>query len=245
MKYLFVLCTLLCSIASHSAAILFNYHQSPPFVVDKGKGFSTDLADYLISRIGSEQLKLKTLPRKRLDDEMGSAEFNGAVLLVAPLWFGDADMKTYFWTKPIFVDKDLVVLPAIHHFDYQAPDTLKGKTVGIVRGYQDPMFDALITTGNMTRYDTQDESSGLQMVSNNRLDAIVIAYSALGFLAAELKLSDKIYVSSVPVNSYERRILVSKRNPQLKTALDVVIAGMSKDPAWKLILKKYSIADSK
>jgi ABC-type amino acid transport substrate-binding protein len=249
MKYLLLIFSLLSSMAwaqtpgggASTAAVLFNYHQAPPFVSENGTGFSEDLSDYLIRRIDSEQLSMKTLPRKRLDAVMAAPDFNGAVLLVAPLWFGDAGMKTYFWTKPIFVEEDVIVSPASRDFEYQSPDSLKGKTVGIVRGYQYPMFDALVESRSMTRYDTPDEISGLQMVSNNRLDAIVIARSTLGFMANELKVNDKIHVSAVPVNSYDRRILVSKSNPQLKNALDAVIAAMPKDPAWKAILNRYSI----
>ena len=253
MKYLLAFCALLCGIGlakaassgAHEPAVLFKYHESAPFVDKNGQGFAADLSDYLIRRMEGEPSSMKTVPRRRLDTLMTAPDFNGAVLLVEPSRFGDPSMKTYYWTKPIFVEEDVIVSLAIHDFEYQSPDSLKGKTGGIVRGYQYPMFDALIEKGSITRYDTLDETSGLQMVNLNRLDAIVIARSALGFLANELKLNDKIHISKVPVNSYERRILVSKRNPQLKGALDLGIAGMAKDPAWKSILNRYSLGESK
>lgn len=251
MKKLLALCALCCGMAMaqtaapgrQEAATLYNYHTAPPFVTTEGQGFVHALGDYLSARLPGSSLRLETVPRKRLDLAMGEAGFRGAVLLVSPLWFGDADMKTHLWTRPLFTDEDVIVSRAAQKLDYQAPDSLKGRSVGIVRGYQYPMFDSLVASGAITRIDTSNETSALTMVERGRLDSIVIARSALGFLSHALQLEQPLFVASVPVNRYERRILVGRANPALKQALDGVIEKMPQDPQWRGILKKYGLAE--
>lgn len=251
LKHLLALCALFCNLAlaqtaspgQQEGATLYNYHTAPPFITAEGQGFVHELASYLKDKLAGSPLRLETVPRKRLDLVMGEAGFQGAVLLVSPLWFGDADMKTYLWTRPIFTDEDVIVSRLAHKVVYLAPESLKGKSVGIVRGYQYPMFDPLVGSGSLTRVDTNNETNALTMVAHDRMDAIVIARSALGFLSHALHLEQQFFVASVPVNRYERRILVGRANPALKQALDGVIDKMPQDPNWRSILKKYGLAE--
>ena len=222
---------------------LYNYHSVPPFVVGEGSGMAYDLGKYLARHMPGEAIDVVDLPRKRLDLAIKSSTFRGAVLLVSPLWFDDVGMKKYSWTKPIIVDEDVIVSPIEHRVDYSAPQSLRGKSIGIVLGYQYPMFDDMIAKGDIARVDTGNEKSGLMMLTVNRLDTIVIARSALAYLQREMKVDDKIFVAKIPVNRYERRVLVSRNNPHLKAALDAVIAKLPNDPEWKSIMEKYGVGE--
>ena len=240
-RFLLFLTLILTTLTNDCWAVTFyNYHLVPPFLTAERTGIIVDLTAYLKAR-GITGLNLESIPRARLDIILNKSDFSGAILLVNPAWFEDTSESKFLWSKVIFHDADFIVSPANRKIEYKKPETLTGLTVGFVRNYKYPMFDSLIQSGQIKRFDGNNEESNLKMVAEGRLDAVTSAKSAAQFFISQLKIKDRIYISKAPINQYERRILLSRDQAKLKEQLDAIISKMPLDPEWQVILKKYEL----
>ncbi len=218
--------------------VVYNSYLSPPFVIGDG-GFAADTVNYLNRKLdGKFELKLTNTQRAKLNfTALDNATFKGAVLFMAPIFVSDTNKTKYNWTDAIVQDANVLAYPLGKNFDYTGLESLDGKTLLCVQGYKFPGLDERTT---VKRQDGVSEEANIKKLLAGQGDVSMMAKSIFNYFSNQPEFKGKIAIASKPYATFARYILVGKANPELYAALNGVVKGMSSDPDWKAIEKKYS-----
>lgn len=117
------------------------------------------------------------IPRKRVDEAVEMMQID-ARCYINPAWVKDPSL--YVWSGPLFRMQEFIVhrsdAPPLTDFQ-----SLKGKTVGVILGYQKYDFDTLIQSGEVQTVIAPSGDHLIRMLINNRIqyaaiNSIVYAY---------------------------------------------------------------------
>ena len=217
--------------------VLLNaYHLKPPYIVDadRGVGLYYDLARYLNERISAHQFKMVYLPRRRLESDLELGRLKGLVLGVHPIWFKDETRTRYLWSPAFMQDEDVVVSRTDKTINYDGPDSLVGKRVGLPTGYYYYGVDELVRSGRIIREDAFSEGANLGKLALGRIDAAIVSRPTLEYyLRHQPEWTGRFFVASKPHDRFERYILVPKEYAEVLPDLTAVISAMERDPVWR------------
>ncbi len=164
---------------SHAQRIAVAGYHYPPFMYeDEETGIYFDLIQALGKQSGL-LFDWKIYPYARVDKlfELGKVHMEVGS---SPIWTqGKSEPGIYslfFYTL-----EDVVVFRKGENFKVNRPDDLKGKQIGMVRGYSFPQFSPLFDSGQATRINGVDELQLLNMLVKRRLDQIVISRDLLRY----------------------------------------------------------------
>ena len=221
---------------------VYVYHLMPPYIVDlEGEaGLYFEFSDYLNQQEGRYRFKTVYLPRKRLERRLKESPLDGVILGVSPLWFKDPEEKKYLWTPYLFKDRDEVISLQQTAFDYRGPKSLLDMRVGGILGFYYYGVDELAAQGKVTRIDTSHEKALISMVLRERVDVGIVSQAALDYLIEKNDWEQRLYVSDIPHDQYERRILVPKSKARLHKFLSSAVKKIRTDPEWQRVLRQYN-----
>ncbi|MCI2284658.1 transporter substrate-binding domain-containing protein [Colwellia sp. MSW7] len=77
------------------------------------------------------------------------------------------------------------------------------------------------------------------MILLKRVDVGVVSRFTLNYLAKTKGWQNKFYISKQPHDKYQRRILVPHAQKAVYDEILPIVNGISDDPSWKEILRKY------
>lgn len=223
----------------------YNTYLVAPYSIDAARGLARALATRLNAELPPEyQLEYRPIPRTRLHAaELSKDErFEGVVLFIAPRFVGDPYMTRYLWSKPLFVDCNLLISGRMQPIEYEGAASLVGRRFAGVRGYRYELIDQMAVTRRLQREDSQDELSGLQKVGLGRADFTVVPYTIYAHAAADKELGSLLHVASRAHQCFTRRILIGKATPPgLLKAINQAIDTMAADEHWRALLGSYHL----
>ncbi len=231
---------------AHAAApaTAFNTYMAGPYVVEAQQGLAQSLVDRLNEKMAPHhRLALRHMPRIRLDTtELSKGDkFAGAVLFVNPRFVADADKTRFLWSKPLFVDCNMVISRLEEPVEFVGLSTFWGLRFGGVRGYRYSYIDDMVGTGKVQREDSQDELSGLRKVALGRVDVTVVPYTIYSHFGADKSLARQLYVAPKPLQCFARHILVGKANPALLKAVNLAIDALGTDKGWLAAMEYFHL----
>jgi len=220
---------------------VYVYHLKPPFIISNNLelGLYYDFSEYLNSKSDKYHFETIFVPRKRIEFMIGKASFNGIVLGVNPVWFKDKAEEKYLWTGTIYQDQDEMVSLIDNPVEYSGAKSLVGKNLGGVRGFYYFGIDELVAQGEINRFDTVGEYELLQMLLFKRIDVGIVSRSTLNFLMKAKSWQGKFYLSKMPHDQYQRRVLIPRHKKVIYDEISPIINKLADDPDWQKILKKY------
>ena len=230
---------------SKEVVTLWSYYDHPPFVTSAAdkKGLSYDFVEMLnlFSENQDYQYKLEVVPRKRLDSYLEQGQ-KGAVLWVSPLFFADPKREKYHWTQALMKDEQSFISSSKTPFIFDGPESLMQAdfVLGGLRGHIYHGIQEEIDAGKIIRSDVSYVKQNIGMLLKNRVDCFLIPYTTMKYFEKEMKLSNKIYYSPNPLNTYHRHIMV-RHNPQVFHELDEAVKQLEKDDYWSALLEQYGL----
>ena len=220
---------------------LYDYHRFPPFLTETDQGLTRDFADYL-SKLsdGAYSVQVEILPRNRFN--IAIAEEKGPFLSpwLMPDWLGDAGMTKYQWGNVLMHDSDDLLSPAAEPFDYSGPESLIGKKLGIVLGYQYPVIDPYLSSGKIERVSFGEEEQIVMMIAFERIKLGLIPGTAARYYMSQAKFKGLVHISARPLYAYDRRVLMQGDAVWLKF-LRQAVDNAPRDPKWQAILQRYGL----
>lgn len=223
----------------------YNTYLVAPYSIDAARGLARALAQRLNADLPPEyQLEFHQMPRSRLHaSELSKDErFDGVVLFIAPRFVGDPYMTRYLWSKPLFVDCNLLVSGKARPLEYEGAVSLAGRRFAGVRGYRYELIDQMVMTNRLLREDSQDELSGLQKVGLGRVDFTVVPYTIYTYAASDRELAAQLHVASRAHQCFTRRILIGKATPPgLLKAINQALDAMALDEGWRAVMQGYHL----
>jgi polar amino acid transport system substrate-binding protein len=209
---------------------------NPPFMYSengKAAGIYSAVMVEAFKRAGVG-VDISAAPWKRAIAGIDSAE-NG----VAGIYKNTERLKKYDYSEKLFDEIIIVYAPKGKSFAFSGVDSLKGKTVGVIRGwsYGDD-FDAAAKLGAIKTEETASDTQNFAKLEIGRIDAVLsIKESAAGVIAKQ-KLGDKVVALDPPLSSSASFLAFNKS--AAKTALlgkiDEALGAMHKDSSFDKIV---------
>jgi len=207
------------------------HYDHPPFVVDmkSRKGLVFDLADYLTKRSrGKYNFQVTFVPRERLQTYLDRNQ-KVVVPFVAKNWFDCPTPRPCLWTDVLVMDRNVVVALTSAKFEYKGPNSLKGKTLGVVIGRISPELQEIIDKGIVTLEESPTQVGNFQKLIEGRIDLLVTGEIIAKDIIAREGWQSKLSISSEPLQILDRRILVSPRTQvDLHKWLNAEVKNMDK-----------------
>jgi len=219
----------------------YTYHKKPPYTFVgqtqqshtlEQKGLYQAYVDYLNVHLDGLQIKLKFIPRLRLESQLRSGELDGAIIGVNPLWFNDKDEVDYLWSAAFMQDQDVIVVRAGGAFPYGKPVDLVGRLLALPRGGYFWGVSELIAAGKIQVFETNTERQNLEMLALGRVHGTIMSIlSAHYFFNHELKHS-KFEILNTPHDTFARRVLFPQYLKARYQQLAAIIKESLNDPLW-------------
>jgi polar amino acid transport system substrate-binding protein len=174
------------------------------------------------------------LPPGRIYEDFRNGVFN-VECGCSPLWrTSEKDVSLY--TNPYAQDITSIVFRKGDEFPVKSPDDLIGKKLGTVIGYVYPSLNNLFKKGSIEREDASDEKSLMEMLVNNRVDAILITKTVCQYYAKELKYNITIGYTEedLPI-----QIRIQNKDKDLVDKFNAAINRMLSDGTISKIYARY------
>ncbi|MES2128311.1 MAG: hypothetical protein V4463_13670 [Pseudomonadota bacterium] len=243
LRHLLLCCLLFAGVRAGAADYtLYAYHLKPPYIIDRDKqvGLYFDMARYLNQHLTQHHFTTVYLPRRRLEMELELGRLNGMVIGVNPSWFKDDSRTRYLWSPPIVHDEDVVVSLASKPVEYEGPESLVGRHIGLSLGYYYFGVDELVRAGRIQRDDAINEEVTLDKLVRQRVDAAIVTRRTLDILLRTHPAWRKLFhVAKKPHDEFDRMILIPKEFATLAPELTAVLGPLMHDPAWIKMLHSH------
>ncbi|WP_210398228.1 hypothetical protein [Motiliproteus sediminis] len=213
---------------------LLSYHDHPPFVTGPGQGLTYDIAEQLNAiAVGEFHFDVTLVPRSRLNlmlkdwiaGKCPNSHCNSSWVVpwVNPKWgFIKGDSDNYLW-QPLLEDANLMISNASRPLAYQSPESLRGLTLGGMRGHKYLGIDDLVNAGAITRIDGNHERDNLLKLIHGRIDVTLLPRSTTDyFLTRDQYVSqhaNELYVAKLPHQSYTRFAMIPGGRDELQQLL--------------------------
>lgn len=220
---------------------VWNYYLSPPFQIDQTTGFASDFVELLNEELGAYyQFELDSIPRKRLNKYLNQNR-QGIVLFVNWSWMGNGAKQKYLWTSPVLQDSNEVISANDNKIYYEGPDSVKGLTLGTVRGHRFPELEGLLKANVVHRFDVTRQKQLFSLLLNHRFDFTIQPKSIAMVLVNETGIRDKVFFSPKPLRHFTRHIMLTADLYQLYKPLNELATHLHSNEKWLDILRRYNL----
>lgn len=221
--------------------VLYSYHYHVPFLIDleKRKGLTFELIDFLNSLDTQYNFEVVFKPRSRLETK--GKIVNKPILWTSPVWFKDKQETKYKWTKALLHDKDVFVSKM--KFEYKSLESLTNLKVIMPRGFYFYGVTEMAKNKKISPIYVENERQSLKMIIQGRGDVAIIGHSMLtNLFDHDLKESRNILrISKHPHDEFDRRILFPKKFKKQFKSINDQLKKPKIIKKWKSIIKKYKL----
>ncbi|SMF36973.1 transporter substrate-binding domain-containing protein [Pseudobacteriovorax antillogorgiicola] len=210
----------------------------PPFSIASGKsvtgGIIKDLFDSLLEARGLN-FKPIIMAEKRLHRELKAGRIEGA--LTTEQWVKKPD--GYFFTAPIIRVRDVIFAHKGLNLDNFTLASLKGKKLGVVRGYTyHQRVEDLFRGKQVQRIDAKSEQHLIKLISLKRINYALVTERVGWWIAEATQLAPKIHSSKNDFGNFDYKLLYhGKYRDELK-GFDQEIKELGKS-ALQEVLSRY------
>lgn len=125
-------------------------------------------------------------------------------------------------------------------FPVARPEDLRGKSVGLVRGYAYPDLRALIEAGQLDRRNALNEAQLLEMLAKLRFDQIVVNKAIAQYSLANTPEYRHLEIGDV-MSSFDVSMRVHPRHEAWLDKLDAAILELKRRGVIEGIYAKYGV----
>ncbi len=218
------------------------YKSAGQFWLDKNgnlQGFRLKVLEALNRELEDDKIKFRykltefgEIPIKRCINDILNNKYDA--------YFGLIYSKDREEMGLIFSKKEIYSIPAVvwmnrnNIFDYQGPESFKGKKVGVVLGY--PYLKDTSIPGIRVEPASDDETN-VKLLLLGRIDAIVDNIIRTGTVIKGLGLADKIDCAQTPFSVSRFHIAYNRNVPQfVRTQTDLALTRLHKSNVIKQIM---------
>lgn len=220
--------------------IVFFYGGYAPFYMEGlEEGIYIDFIKAFDQQSPAFTITLTPLSRKRIDLAIGQGEVQASGL-TNPMFVGEQQAASTLFTKPIWTSGNYIVVHKNNTFEYNAPEDLFEKTLGVIYGNKNAGLDPHIEAGKIKAMPVRTNEGLYKALMENKVDAIVINKHVLLY---ELKLQSidpsQFIFSDAAVSEFELMTQVQKTHQHFRDALDAFIDQSEQNGFLDEVTKKY------
>jgi len=222
-----------------------NSYGQPPFVLaasERNGGLAAAFVEQLNQAVGPAiRFNLETLPRRRLELELGNRAQLGLALFLAPEFLLEPAQRVGSWSVPVMLDENLLV--AMQPLKLSSLDDLRGLRLGGISGHIYRHLGPLIDSGLITRDDAVDHIGNLRKLCLGRVDFVVISRSELAGTEPHARCSQRFKSTAFPQPQVIlRRVLVRMPTDESSRLVLDAIAAVACGARWTAALAQYGLS---
>ncbi|MFI8506960.1 substrate-binding periplasmic protein [Pseudomonas sp. NPDC079086] len=242
MKWLIKAVVLLCGVCPlagvNAATFEVGFYNYPPMMIEQGKtGIYQDIFDEL-GKLTGDTFSVQYYPYPRI-----GLLFNGGQLDIEPGvypgWVQGQSTPGVF-SVPFGKVVDVMLFAPGKAFPVARPEDLRGKSVGLVRGYAYPDLRALIEAGQLDRRNALNEAQLLEMLAKSRFDQIVVNKAIAQYSLAKVPEYSHLEIGDV-MSSFDVSMRVHPRHEAWLDKLDAAILTLKRRGVIEGIYAKYGV----
>ncbi len=182
-------------------------------------------------------IEKRRLSRMRLDAwmEMGKAD---AMSLNSPLFVDKPDR--FAFSEPLWRTGDMVITWAASGLEYETPQDLYGKTIGLLRGNRYGSLEEHFGAGKIRTHEVDDDVNLLRMLVRGRLDAIVLNIHGGLAKIRDIGLNPLEFSYSNPVLSFELSIQIQRSRNDFLHVMNTFIRQSQSNGLLRAIEESYT-----
>lgn len=237
-KTLAVLC--LCWPVHSALAETFEvgFYDYPPMMIEDGRrGIYQDILDALAKLTGDRfNVQYYPYPRLGLLFNEGQLDIEPGVY---PGWVQSQPTPGVF-SVPFGKVVDVLVFAPRKAFAVKQPEDLRGKSVGMVRGYAYPELATLVASGQLDRRNGLNEQQLLSMLAKSRFDQIIVNKAIAQYHMHEMPEYRRLEIGDV-ISSYDVSMRVHPRHADWLDELDAAIVQLKQQGIIEKIYAAYGV----
>ncbi len=205
-------------------------------------GVASDITRQVLTRIGYS-VETKNLPWKRALVRT----MEGAYDVIPAIWSTPEREVSLHFSDPILKSRIVVISLESYNFEFNHLEDLRGKTVGVGRGWGYP--DDFITADYFKREPAKDLETNMKKLINGRFNIIVGEELAARHLV-NTKFKDKknfFRFSSVSIKEAPLLVAFSRALPnyeKITVQFNEALKAMHEDGSYKRMLEKHGVSKS-
>ncbi|MEX6501211.1 substrate-binding periplasmic protein [Pseudomonas zhanjiangensis] len=235
-----VLCCVACFWSGgYAATFAVGFYNYPPMMIEEGRqGIYQDIFDELARLTGDRfDIQYYPYPRIGLLFEAGMLDIEPGVY---PGWVRNRPIPGLF-SVPFGEVVDVMAFAPGKAFPVQEPEDLRGKSVGLVRGYAYPDLAPLIAAGQIDRRNALNEAQLLEMLVRQRFDQIVINKAVVQYSVLKKPKYHSLEIGDV-MSTFDVSMRVHPEHEAWLPKLDAAILELKRQGLIEKIYAKYGVS---
>lgn len=222
-----------------AATFEVGFYNYPPMMIEQDRtGIYQEIFDEL-GRLTGDTFSVQYYPYPRI-----GLLFHGGQLDIEPGvypgWVQHQPTPGMF-SVPFGKVVDVMVFAPGKAFPVTRPEDLRGKSVGLVRGYAYPDLRSLIEAGQIDRRNALNEAQLLEMLAKSRFDQIVVNKAIAQYSRAKVPEYRQLEIGDV-MNSFDVSMRVHPRHGAWLNKLDAAILELKRQGVIERIYAKYGVS---
>ncbi|WP_243364665.1 substrate-binding periplasmic protein [Fundidesulfovibrio terrae] len=224
-------------IAADTVVHIFLDAANPPFMYatsdQKAAGIYPAIIAEAFSRMGTP-VRISAEPWKRALAEMESGMGGiGGIYKTTPR------LEKYDYSDELYVERLQVVVLASQSFPYSGLESLRGKHVGVLRGWSyGDAFDQARAAGDFTVEEVESDSQNLAKLQAGRIHAMVATREGADASIAVSNSPRDFIILEPPLLEMPTYLAFAKhaRKTELLASFNAALASMRRDGTWNKII---------
>lgn len=237
-KAMAMLCLCGCAQGTIAETFRVGFYDYPPMMIEDGRrGIYQDILDELAKLTGDRfDVQYYPYPRIGLLFNEGQLDLEPGVY---PGWVQSQATPGVF-SVPFGKVVDVLAFAPHQAFPVQHPEDLRGKSVGMVRGYAYPELAALVASGQIDRRNGLNEQQLLGMLAKSRFDQIIVNKAIAQYHMREVPEYRRLEIGDV-ISSYDVSMRVHPRHTAWLNKLDAAIVQLKQRGIIEEIYARYGV----
>ncbi|MBB2494877.1 substrate-binding periplasmic protein [Aquipseudomonas ullengensis] len=238
LKTLGALCLCWFMHSAHADTFEVGFYDYPPMMIEDGRrGIYQDIFDALATLTGDHfNVQYYPYPRIGLLFNEGKLDIEPGVY---PGWVRDQSTPGVF-SVPFGKVVDVLVFAPHKAFAVKQPEDLRGKSVGMVRGYAYPELATLVASGQLDRRNGLNEQQLLSMLAKSRFDQIIVNKAIAQYHRREVPEYRQLEIGDV-ISSYDVSMRVHPAHAAWLNKLDAAIVQLKQQGTIEKIYAAYGV----
>jgi polar amino acid transport system substrate-binding protein len=221
-----------------AATFEVGFYDYPPMMIEAERsGIYQDIFNEL-SKLTGDTFNVQYYPYPRI----GLLFANGQLDIepgVYPGWMKGHAIPGVF-SIPFGKVVDVMVFAPGKAFPVKSPDDLRGKSVGLVRGYAYPDLKALVEAGQIDRRNGLNEAQLLEMLSKLRFDQVIVNKAIAQYNLIKVPEYRYLEIGDV-MSTFDVSMRVHPQQEAWLPKLDAAIQKLKQDGVIEKIYAKYGV----
>ncbi|MDX5373429.1 MAG: transporter substrate-binding domain-containing protein [Pseudomonadaceae bacterium] len=227
-----------CASSALAETFAVGFYDYPPMMIEDGRrGIYQDIFDEL-ARLTGDRFDVQYYPYPRIGllfDE-GKLDIEPGVY---PGWMQGQETPGLF-SVPFGKVVDVLVFAPNKAFPVRQPEDLRGKSVGMVRGYAYPELAPLIASGQLDRRNGLNEQQLLGMLAKSRFDQIIVNKAIAQYHQLKIPEYRRLEIGDL-ISSYDVSMRVHPRHAAWLEELDAAIVKLKQQGIIEKIYATYGV----